>query len=125
MAKKAPKFVIPKASGGVSVVIDQAGLADFLETNPAVRGLLMAQGAAVASEAESTASAAENGAGGRIDGYAAAGFSVQWEARGGKRPRVNIVSNADPETVTRAHFYTQRRDGVAHLRAALYSVTGG
>lgn len=122
---RTPKFAIPQASGGVRVVIDPLGLSEFLETNPTVKALLMAQGAVVASEAESTASSAENGAGGRIDGYAAAGFSVQWEARGGKRPRVVITSNADSETATAAHFHTQRRDGIAHLRAALNAVTGG
>lgn len=125
MAKRPPKFVVPKVSGDVRVVVDEMGIAEFLETNPAIRDQVLGTAQAVAGRAQATASSAEEGAGGRIDGYAAAGFSVVWEARGGKRPRANIVSNADSETATAAHFHTQRRDGVAHLRAALRAVTGG
>lgn len=120
---KTPKFVIPKASGSVRVVVDELGLAEFLQSNKDIRDLLVGQAQKVADVAESTADSAQEGAGGTITGYAEAGFTVEWESRGGARPRVNIVSNADPETFLAAHFHTQRRDGVAHLRAALYSIT--
>ena len=76
----------------------------------------------VQGEAQATASSAEEGPGGTITGYASAGFSVVYEARG-KRPRVLIKSNADSATITAAHFHTQKRDGIAHLRAALYKFT--
>lgn len=121
---KSPKFYIPKSSGGTNVIVDEQGIADLLEANKDIRDALVKTAQDVANVAASTASSAEEGAGGRIDGYAAAGFSVEWEARGGKRPRVNVVSNADSETATAAHFHTQIRDGVAHLRAALYSAGG-
>lgn len=122
---KSPRFLVPKSPGGVRVVVDEQGLAEFLQANKSVRDALVSTAQQVAGAAQSTAPSAENGPGGSINGYASAGFTVEWESRGGKRPRVNIVSNADSETATAAHFYTQRRDGVAHLRAALYSVTGG
>ena len=83
---------------------------------------MMNLGEQVAAEAEATASAAEKGPGGRIDGYAAAGFSVKWD-EGKRRPRVIIASNADPETALRAYFYTQKVWGVAHIRQALYKFT--
>jgi hypothetical protein len=124
VARKGAKFLVPKNPGGVRVIVDEAGLAQFVELDPGVREALMGTAHQVAAQAQATASDAENGAGGRIDGYADAGFSVEWESRGGKRPRVNIVSNADSETATAVHFYTQKRDGVAHMRAALYAVTG-
>jgi hypothetical protein len=105
------------------VVVHEEGIADFLEMNPAVKAQLMGVADAVAAEAQATADRAQKGSGGRISGYAEAGFSVEWEERGGKRPRVNVVSNADPKTALAAHFYTQKRDGVAHLRAALYKLS--
>lgn len=107
----------------VKVTVHEQGIADLLEANPAIRAQLMGVAEGVAAEAQRTASAAEEGSGGRITGYADAGFSVQWEARGGKRPRVNVVSNADKKTFMAAHFHTQKRDGIAHLRAALYKFT--
>lgn len=105
------------------VIVHEEGIAAFLEENPAVKAQLMGVAGSVAAEAQATADSAQKGPGGRIDGYAEAGFSVEWEARGGKRPRVNVVSNADPKTALAVHFYTQKRDGVAHLRAALYRFT--
>lgn len=105
------------------VVVEEGALAEFVATNKPLRDELVSVAQKVASEAASTASAAENGSGGSIDGYAAAGFSVQYESRGSKRPRINIVSNADPKISMAAHFFTQRRDGVGHLRAALYKFT--
>lgn len=110
-------------AGSVRVIVDEAALADFVAKNKPIRDLLMNVAHDVQAEASSTASAAEKGPGGRIDGYAAAGFSVKWEQRGGKRPRVIIQSNADGETALKAHLYTQIVNGVGHLRAALYKFT--
>lgn len=107
---------------GVKVVINDDGIRAFLAQNKDVRDLLISTGQAVAAEAQSTASDAEGGPGGRLDGYAAAGFSVEWEGRA-KRPRVNVRSNADGEMATRVHLASQKRNGVGHLRAALYSQT--
>jgi len=105
------------------VVIHEDGITEFLKTNKPVRDIMVNAGKQVAAEAAATASAAEKGTGGRITGYADAGFSTEWVDNGTKRPRVEISSNASAETFTAAHFYTQKRDGVAHLRAALYSIT--
>jgi hypothetical protein len=107
----------------VRVTVHEEGIADFLRSNPAIRAQLVGVASSVAAEAQATADRAEEGSGGRISGYADAGFSVQWEGRGGKRPRVNVVSNADTKTFLAAHFHTMKRDGVAHLRAALYRFT--
>ena len=104
------------------VVIDNEGIAEFLRLNPGVRMMMEAEAEKVKTIAQATASSAEEGSGGRIDGYASAGFDIQWVSRG-KRPRIDIISNADPETATAAHFHTQWRDGVAHMRAALYGIT--
>lgn len=76
----------------------------------------------VLNEAKATASDAEKGSGGQIDGYAAAGFS-KVKHIGGTRVEARIVSNADPDTFLKAFFYTAKRDGVAHLRRALYKFT--
>lgn len=106
----------------VKVVVDNQGLVEFLRKNKPIRDMLNTEAQKVKANAEATASSAEEGAGGRIDGYASAGFSIRWVMRG-RRPRIDIVSNADGETATAAHFHTQLRDGVAHLRAALYGIT--
>lgn len=111
------------SSKGTKVVVHEEGIAAFLQMNKSVRDLLVQTAQAVAAEAQSTADKAENGAGGSIDGYAAAGFAVEWESRGGKRPRINIKSRADIKTALAAHFHTQKRDGDGHLRAALYKET--
>lgn len=103
--------------------VDEQAFAEFIQRNKPIRDLLMDVAGKVKRNAESTAQSAQNGPGGRIDGYAEAGFQVVWEARGGKRPRVLIKSLADIQTALQAHFYTQKRDGVAHLRAALYKET--
>lgn len=105
----------------VKVQYDAEDMRAFLKANKPIRDLLMSQGQAVATEAQDTASAAEGGPGGRIDGYAAAGFSVSWHQQG--RPQVRIASNADPSVITAVHFHTQKKNGVAHLRAALYKFT--
>ncbi len=107
----------------VKVVIHEDGIAQFLRENKPVRDLMMHTAAQVAGEAESTAQSAQNGPGGTIYGYAEAGFSVEWEQRGGKRPRVNVISNSDPYMALAAYFHTLKRDGVDHLRAALYKFT--
>lgn len=106
----------------VKVVIDEQGVQEFLRMNKEVRDLLVGVGQDVAAEAQATASDAEKGPGGRLDGYADAGFSVKWEQRQG-RPRVNVVSNADPQTALGVYFSTQKRWGIAHLRRALYKFT--
>jgi hypothetical protein len=106
----------------VKVTVHNDALVTFLRENKPVRDLLAKQAATVKANAEASASEAENGSGGRITGYADAGFKIRWVMRG-RRPRIDIVSNADSKTVTAVHFYTQKRDGVAHLRAALYGIT--
>ena len=105
------------------VTVDPQGLKDLLATNKGLRDALASVANGVAAEAQATASEAENGAGGRIDGYAAAGFTVKYANASPGRPGFEVHTNADPETATAVHFYTQKRDGVAHLRAALYSQT--
>jgi hypothetical protein len=105
------------------VKVDQSAIRELLADNKGLRDALASVANDVANAAASTASAAENGSGGRIDGYAAAGFSVKFTNGGPGRPGFEVHSNADPATTTAVHFYTQKRDGVAHLRAALYSQT--
>lgn len=107
----------------VKVVIHEDALSAFVSKEKGIRDALVGVAQDVAKEAQATAQSAQKGPGGRIAGYAEAGFSVVYESRGAKRPRVNVVSNADPMTALAAHFYTFRRDGVGHLRAALYKFT--
>lgn len=107
----------------VKVVIHEDGIAKFLQVNKPVRDMMVSTAQQVAAEAQNTAQSAQNGPGGTIYGYAEAGFDVQWESRGGKRPRVNIISRADPYMALAAYFHTLKRDGVDHLRAALYKFT--
>lgn len=104
------------------VEIHPEGLDELLQ-EPGIRSLFMDLGAEVQANAEATASDAEKGDGGRISGYAAAGFTTQYVTESGRRPRVIIKSNADMETFMRTHFSTQKRWGVAHLRQALYKIT--
>lgn len=98
---------------------DKGALANFLQANKDVKDLMLDIANNVKREAEATASDAENGPGGEITGYASAGFTVKYERRS-KRPIVKILSNADGETATAAHFNSQRKNGIGHLRAALY-----
>jgi hypothetical protein len=119
---KGPKTLFNSRSS-VKVVVDPAGVDAFVTNNPAVRNLLMQTGYNVAAEANSTASDAEQGPSGRISGYASAGFSVEFQVRPGARPRVNVKSNAPGDIALAAHFSSQRRNGVGHLRAALYRFT--
>lgn len=109
-------------SSNVKVVVDNKDLVAFLQENKEIRDLLINTAQAVQAQAESTADNAQKGPGGTLSGYAEAGFSVTWESRG-KRPRVLISSNADPEMALRVHFYTQKRDGISHLRKALRDAT--
>lgn len=106
-----------------TVEVHPEGLKDLLAANKGLRDQLAGVANKVKAYAEATASAAENGPGGRIDGYAAAGFGIRYVMGGPGRPGFEVFSNADAKTITAVHFYTQRRDGVAHLRKALYSQT--
>lgn len=107
----------------VKVVFDEAAFAQFVAENKYIRDELVHTAQAVAAYAQSTASDAENGSGGTIDGYADAGFSVRYVRRDPKRPRVDVVSNADSKTATAVLFHTLKRDGIDHLRRALYKFT--
>jgi hypothetical protein len=108
---------------GKKVIIHEDGLAELMAENPELRGVLWQVGNKVAAAAASTASAAEKGPGGRITGYADAGFSVEWHKGNPGRPGVRIVANADMKTVMAVYWYTQKRDGETHMRAALRSQT--
>jgi hypothetical protein len=105
------------------VIIHEEGLQDLLDNNPELRGELWQVGNRVAAAAAATASSAENGPGGTISGYAEAGFIVSWYPGGKGRPSVHVTSKADIKTALAAHFHTQKRDGVGHLRAALRTQT--
>lgn len=106
----------------VRIVIDKKAIGKWLRTDDSVAHLLLDQARDVASEAAATASEAENGSGGELDGYASAGFSVDIMQTPTRQAAI-IASNAAPETALAVHFYTQRRDGIGHLRAALYKFT--
>ncbi len=105
------------------VVVHPGAVDDLLRSDPKLKAMLLATGQQVAATAQATAQSAQLGPEGRLTGYAEAGFEVELETRFAGRPRVNIRSLADIKTALAAHFYTQRRDGVGHLRAALYSIT--
>lgn len=122
MARRKSKGSLFSGSG-VKVKVDEVAISQFLQQNKPVRDMLVRSAQAVAANAQATAQNAQKGPDGKLTGYAEAGFAVEWESRGGKRPRVNIKSLADIKTAMAVHFYTQKRDGVAHLRAALYSET--
>lgn len=107
----------------VKIVFDEQALTNLVAQNKYIRDELVGTAQKVAAEAQATASDAENGSGGKISGYSDAGFSVEYQSRGGKRPRVNVKSNADGETAIAAHFNSQRKNGIGHLRAALYKFT--
>lgn len=84
--------------------------------------ILFDVGQQVAQEAEATAQDAQRGPGGTISGYAEAGFFVGI-IDSGNRPVCIVSSRADEQTAWAAHFYTTKRDGVGHLRRALYKFT--
>ena len=100
--------------------LDKKALADYLKNDSKINDALKDQANDVASRARSTASDAENGPGGTITGYASAGFKVELK-KGPKRNTYMVVSNADPKVSLAAHFNSQRKNGVGHLRAALYA----
>lgn len=101
------------------ITFNEDGLQDLLNS-PGVKQALMAEANKVRATAQSTAQAAQGGPGGKLTGYAEAGFTVEFVARG-KRPEVRVQSNADPQMALRVYFASQKRDGVSHLRAALYA----
>ena len=84
--------------------------------------MLFGVGQQVASQAEATAQDAQRGPGGTISGYAEAGFFVGI-MESGDRPICIVSSKADSDTAWAAHFFTTKRNGVGHLRAALYKFT--
>jgi len=100
--------------------LDKKALKDFLTDSPEIDRGLKEQAEQIANKARATASDAENGSGGSIDGYAAAGFRVESE-KNAKRKIYKVVSNADPKVSLAAHFNSQRKNGVGHLRAAAYA----
>ena len=105
-----------------NVKIDKSAIKKWLQEDEGVRKLLITEANKVKAEMQATASSAENGAGGNITGYAAAGFEVDI-VKGKKRMSAIIYSKAPAAIAMAVHFYTQRRDGVGHIRAALYRFT--
>lgn len=110
------------ANNKVRITVDKKAIAKWVNEDPVIKDILITEAHKVANEAAATASEAENGAGGTLTGYAAAGFDVVYKT-GTKRPKVYIVSKAEEALALAVHFYTQRRDGIGHLRAALYKFT--
>lgn len=106
----------------IEIKVDKKEIQRWLKDSKEVKKMLTNIGDKVAREAKRTASDAENGAGGTITGYKSAGFKVEYDTSG-KIPVVKVVSNADGETATAAQFNSQRKNGIAHLRAALYKFT--
>ena len=106
----------------VKIIIHKDALADLVNDNAYIKNEVLGVAAQVRNEAAATAQSAQNGPGGSITGYAEGGFYVEWDDRG-KRPRANVVSGAPGDVAMAAHFHTQKRDGVGHLRAALYKFT--
>lgn len=106
----------------IRVEFDKNALGKWLQDNNDVKELTLKIAEQVRSEAQKTASDAENGPGGKIDGYSAAGFKVEYDKRN-KRPVAKIISNAPGSTALKAHFNSQRKNGIGHLRAALYAFT--
>ena len=105
----------------MQVKFNRSGVRELLR-DPKLEMILFDVGREVQMEAEATAQDAQKGPGGTISGYAEAGFFVGIE-NGGNRPICIVASRADSETAWAAHFYTTKRDGVGHLRRALYKFT--
>jgi hypothetical protein len=101
------------------IEVDKKALGEWLQKNSGVEKILVNLGEKIRAEAARTASDAENGPGGKITGYAGAGFKVVYDKRS-RRPVCKIISNANNETAKAAHFNSQRKNGIGHLRAALY-----
>lgn len=104
------------------VDIDSAAVGSLLSSEPALIALLQSEADRVKAAAVATAQDAQNGPGGTIDGYAEAGFTSEVEVRS-RRTRAVVRSNADGAIALAAHFNSQRKTGVAHLRAALKTIT--
>lgn len=113
---------IPRQRGGVRVEVDKEAIGEFVRKNKPMRDDMFRIANTVKAEIERTASDAEEGPGGTIDGYAAAGFEVVWETRN-KIPRVIVVSNAPIKVWLAAHIHTIQRDGIAHMRKAMEVIT--
>lgn len=105
----------------VRIVWDEDALAKIGQL-PEIKDLLLEEAAKVKAEAERTAQEAQGGPGGELTGYAEAGFTIEFETRN-KLPRVNIVSQADPEMALKVYFASQKKWGITHLRRALYKFT--
>jgi hypothetical protein len=103
------------------IEFNPAGISQLMRDS-SMDTLLMDVANQVKAEAETTAQNAQRGPGGTIAGYSEAGFSVEISERG-DRPVAIVRSNADGQTAMAAHFYTTKRNGVGHLRAALYKFT--
>lgn len=107
-------------SGSTRVQIDNGAVTEFINKNKAVRDVMAGVARSVQAAAEATAQDAQNGPDGTLYGYAEAGFDVVFESGSGRRrPRFLIISRADPDMFLRVYFYTQKRDGITHLRKAL------
>lgn len=102
----------------IRIVWDEDALAKITKL-PEIKDVLLEEADKVAREAQATAQDAQGGPGGRLAGYAEAGFSVVYNERS-RRPSVDIVSNANPEMTLRVYFASQKKWGVSHLRRALY-----
>ena len=111
------------ALANVTKIVFEKNAIDQIAQESGIKKMMMNLGEQVIGEAEATASDAQNGAGGTLYGYAEAGFDLQWDSRGGKRPQVVVKSNADPEMALRVGFHSQKKWGVSHLRRALYKFT--
>lgn len=105
----------------MQIKFNRSGIRELMH-DPKMELLLFGIGQDVQQEAEATAQDAQRGPGGTISGYAEAGFFVGIE-NSGNRPICIVSSRADSETAWAAHFYTTKRDGVGHLRRALYKFT--
>lgn len=106
----------------VKIEVNKKDIQKWLSESKEVKKLLMDVAKDVEGEARRTASDAENGSGGTITGYESAGFKTEYDTSG-NIPVAKVVSNADGGTATAAHFNSQRKNGIGHLRAALYKFT--
>lgn len=105
----------------VKIVWDEDALKKIAQL-PEIKDVLLEEAAKVKAEAENTAQDAQGGPDGELHGYAEAGFKIEYETRSNV-PRVNIVSQADPEMALKVYFASQKKWGITHLRRALYKFT--
>lgn len=106
-----------------TVQIHKEQIGELLMANSAIADDLMKIGNEVAANMEATARDAENGPGGTVDGYAAAGFGV-YLMNHPNRLQVIVASHADEETSRGAHFNSARKNGIPHMAKALIDVLG-